>query len=134
MVKIRNINHSMSIAADNKCSWLCIKAKVSSYRYLQKEILGKVWIYFIRSFISFNFIEIHNRTYFDITQMSRQQKRTVGSYEFRRFPYIEFDPLPEVDISSYVSKALNAKNLGSRLANPWNGKPFQCRKTGKSYM
>ena len=78
--------------------------------------------------------EIHTLAYFNITQMSRQQKRTVGSYEFRRFPYIEFDPLPEVDISSYVSKALNAKNLGSRLANPWNGKPFQCRKTGKSYM
>ena len=88
----------------------------------------------IKSFISFNFVGIHDRAYFNITQMSRQQKRTVGSYEFRRFPYIEFDPLPEVDISSYVSKALNAKNLGSRLANPWNGKPFQCRKTGKSYM
>ena len=87
-------------------------------------------------FISYHLIsfEIHTLAYFNITQMSRQQKRTVGSYEFRRFPYIEFDPLPEVDISSYVSKALNAKNLGSRLANPWNGKPFQCRKTGKSYM
>ena len=66
--------------------------------------------------------------------MSRQQKRAVGKYEFRRFPYIDLEPLPEIDISSYVSRALSAKNLGSRLANPWNDKPFTCRKTGKTYM
>ena len=66
--------------------------------------------------------------------MSRQQKRDIGKYEFRRFPYIEVEPLPEIDISSYVSRALNAKNLGSRLANPWSAKPFVCRKTGKTYM
>ena len=66
--------------------------------------------------------------------MSRQQKRAVGRYEFRRFPYIDLEPLPEIDVSSYVDKAIHAKNLGSRLANPWNEKPFTCRKTGKSYM
>ena len=46
----------MSFATDNKCSWLCIKAKVSSYRYIQIEISGKIWIYFTESLISFNFI------------------------------------------------------------------------------
>ena len=66
--------------------------------------------------------------------MSRQQRRAVGKYEFRQFPYIELEPLPDVNISAYVSRALGAKNLGSRLANPWNSKPFVCRKTGKTYM
>ena len=66
--------------------------------------------------------------------MSRQQRKALGTQEFRSFPFVDVEPLPDINVSSYVNCALKAKNLGSRLANPWPSKPFQCRKTGKSYM
>jgi len=67
--------------------------------------------------------------------MSRQQRRTCGRDEFRRYPFVETRPLPDVRLSSYIRHALSDDGLGTHIATTcWPKKPFQCKRTGKSYL
>lgn len=68
--------------------------------------------------------------------MSRLQMRSYGTQEFRDYPFIDLQPLPDIRVSSYVERALHGEqHLGPRVANPaWPKKPFLCRKTGKAYL
>jgi len=81
--------------------------------------------------------------------MSRQQRKSYGTWDFRRYPFIDTSPLPEITVPAYVRHALSsgggepgstsaktrAKVLGSRLSTAdWPPKLFHCRTTGKSYI
>ena len=67
--------------------------------------------------------------------MSRQQRIVYGTQAFRRYPFIDTRPLPEVTLSSYIRHALSDEGLGTRIATTsWPTKPYHCKRTGKSYL
>lgn len=65
--------------------------------------------------------------------MSHRQRRQYGTQEFRRFPLIDFQPLPAHNVRSYTTQAWKeGQSLGTRVHYPQ--KIFECPKTGKQYI
>ena len=63
--------------------------------------------------------------------MSRQEKKAYGRQEFRKFPLVTLDALPDQkDLSDYYQRGARGE-LGSRIKNL--EKPLICGKTAKSY-
>ena len=65
------------------------------------------------------------------TIMSRQEMKHYGKQEFRRYPLISLDPLPDQkDLADYFQRGAKGE-LGSRIKNI--EKPLICGKTAKTY-
>ena len=63
-------------------------------------------------------------------KMSRQEVKAYGRQEFRSFPLITSDPLPET-LHDYIQDNLMGKG-GVHMTN--TNKHLQCEKTAKTYM
>ena len=63
--------------------------------------------------------------------MSRQEIKQYGKQEFRRFPLVTLEPLPDQkDLADYYHRGAKGE-LGSRIKNL--DKPLICGKTAKTY-
>ena len=63
--------------------------------------------------------------------MSRQEMKIYGKQEFRKYPLVTLDPLPDQkSLSDYYQRAARGE-LGTRIKGLDN--PLVCGKTAKSY-
>ena len=63
--------------------------------------------------------------------MSRQEMKAFGKQEFRKYPLVTLDALPDQkDLGDYYQRGARGE-LGSRIKNM--DKPLICGKTAKSY-
>ena len=63
--------------------------------------------------------------------MSRQEMKIYGKQEFRKYPLVTLDPLPDQkSLSDYYQRAARGE-LGTRIKGL--DKPLVCGKTAKSY-